>query len=370
MDGVAQTDDKGEFYVYPEDFYGTWNLSLRSKGLSEANTKIRLDRWFSPAPKNFAYDETVWRTAVGLMPPGTEDDPILKEIEHDSIWAFRIKEVTIKDKKRREHKKKELIHSVGMEIDRAIDRGEKIPYSVHDYLVERDKLYSFGKIDSAPVGTGEEFSTSPFEIAIDRTDDEGDRIKNLKYVTAPSMGGIDPDGRDIYENDYFFYYGKPYQANFFHFYEGKQESFDRITYQSGKKAYDITTKELTAKRAIRDVQKIVISGEEQRNYKYEFYMPIYIHPYEDYIMREMPGIRFTTFEGFSVPQDYFRHKIAADGIYRPEKYSHQCTLYWNPNVKTDEQGKAVIQFYNNSFCRKINISAEGITKNGMPVAAQ
>jgi hypothetical protein len=374
MDGVAQTDDKGEFSVYPEDFYGTWSLNLRSKGLSDANTKIRLDRWFSPAPKNFAYHETIWRTAAGLMQTETEDDPILKEIENDSIWAFRIREVTIKEKKRREHKKKELIHPVGMEIDRAIDRGEKIPYSVHDYLVEWDELYSFGKIDKArikngeEVGTGQEFSTSPFEIAIDRASKV--RMDNLKKVIFPSVGGIDPDGRDIYEEDYTFYYGKPHPANFFHFHEGKQETFDRITYQSGKRAYDVTIKELTAKRVIRDVQKIVISGEEQINFKTESYIPIYIYPYKDYVIREMPGIRHTTFEGFSVPQNYFHNKITADGIYRPEKYSHHRTLYWNPNVKTDEQGKASIQFYNNSFCRKIDVSAEGMTKSGMPVAVR
>jgi hypothetical protein len=349
MDGVAQTDDKGEFSIYPEDFYGTWTLNLRSKGLSEANTKIRLDRWFSPLPKVYAYHETDWRTAAGLkqMRTETEDDPILKEIENDSIWAFRIKEVTIKEKKRREHKKKELIHPVGMEIDRAIDRGEKIPYSVHDYLVERDKLYSFGKTDSE---TGIEYSSNPFLIY--------------------SGGKMDPDGHDVYAEGYTFFYGRPQMANFFHFYGGKQKTFDRIIYQIGKRVYDVTVKELTAKRVIRDVQKIVISGERRKRQIVGFYIPIYIYPYKDYVMREMPGIRFTTFEGFSVPLDYFHNKIAADGIYRPKKYSHHRTLYWNPNIKTDEQGKASIRFYNNSFCRKIDISAEGMTKNGMPVAAR
>jgi hypothetical protein len=366
MDGVTQTDNKGGFYVYPGDFYGTWTLSLRSKGLSGADTKIRLNRWFSPAPKNYAYSETVWKNGQGLEFGKTEmeDEPVIKEIQpdNDSIDRFfQIKDVVIIEKTRKK-KRKEYIHSVGMEIDRMIDLGEKIPYSVHDYLAERDELYAFGRFylkEPEDWEKGEDNTvTSPFDAVIDR--------KNILTLTVRKDSGKDGDGRDVYEDDYSFYYGKPHIAKFFHFHEGKREVFDRIAYPNGKRTYDITVKELTAKREIRDVQKIVISGVRQQDYKMESFTPIYIYPYKDYIMREMPGIRHTTFEGFSVPQDYFHNRIT-DEIYRPGKYTHHRTLYWNPDVKTDEQGKASIRFYNNDFCRKINISAEGITKGGTPV---
>jgi hypothetical protein len=33
-------------------------------------------------------------------------------------------------------------------------------------------------------------------------------------------------------------------------------------------------------------------------------------------------------------------------------------------VKTDSEGKATIEFYNNSSCTEMFISAEGITKDG------
>jgi hypothetical protein len=360
MDGVTKTDHNGEFYVYPDDLYGTWTLNLRSKGLSDANTKIRLDRWFSPAPKNYAYYETIWKNRDGRE--YDKDDPIIKEIpsDNDSIgWLFGIKDVVITEKSRK-NKKKEFIHPVGMEIDRAIDMGEKIPYSVHDYLAERDKIYAFGLKEDMEKGEDNSI-TSPFDAVIDR--------KTVLSFTNPDWGGKDGDGRDIYENGYSFYYGKPQIAKFFHFLEGKKEAFDRITYQSGKRAYDITVKELTAKRMIRDVQKIVISGIREKDYLTDLFIPIYIYPFKDGVMREMPGIRYTTFDGFSVPKDFFHNKTT-DGIYRPDKYSHHRTLYWNPNVKTDEQGNASIRFYNNDFCRKINVSAEGITKSGVPIIAQ
>jgi len=40
-------------------------------------------------------------------------------------------------------------------------------------------------------------------------------------------------------------------------------------------------------------------------------------------------------------------------------------LYWNPAVKTDKEGKALIQFYNNSSCKSFSISAETITPQGV-----
>jgi uncharacterized protein YfaS (alpha-2-macroglobulin family) len=48
----------------------------------------------------------------------------------------------------------------------------------------------------------------------------------------------------------------------------------------------------------------------------------------------------------------------------PPMEDFRRTLYWNPNVKTDKDGKATIEFYNNSSCTQMFISAEGITKDG------
>ena len=372
MDGVTKTDKAGEFYILPEEFYGQWTLNLRSAGLADA-TKIRLDRVFNPAPKNYAYSQTTWKNNDGKEQriETVEDDSIIKPIpsDNDSITrAFSIKTVEVKASKQK--KRKEYIHPVGQEIDLAIDRGEKIQNNVHDYLTQYDKLYSFGQVADAWMENGalvimEEVVTTPYDVDIDRryfTDDP-------KKKFPENRGGVDRDGRDYYQNHFSFFYDRPYLAKFFHFDDGKQEAFDRTTYRSGKRAYDITVKELTAKRDIRDVEKIVISGKRQQDGDNKIFTPIYIYPYNDYVMREMLGVRNTTFDGFSVPKDFF-HQKTGDEIYRPNNYERHRTLYWNPDIKTDTQGKVSVRFYNNSYCRKINISAEGITKTGTPIVAQ
>jgi hypothetical protein len=43
---------------------------------------------------------------------------------------------------------------------------------------------------------------------------------------------------------------------------------------------------------------------------------------------------------------------------------YRRTLYWNPALSTDEQGKAYICFYNNSRCKYPRITVETLTEDG------
>jgi hypothetical protein len=46
---------------------------------------------------------------------------------------------------------------------------------------------------------------------------------------------------------------------------------------------------------------------------------------------------------------------------------YRRTLYWNPEVTTDSTGCATLSFYNNGYSRSLTISAEGLTKDGVPI---
>jgi microcompartment protein CcmK/EutM len=48
----------------------------------------------------------------------------------------------------------------------------------------------------------------------------------------------------------------------------------------------------------------------------------------------------------------------------PPQQDFRRTLYWNPDIKTDANGKAKVEFFNNSTCQEMYISAEGITEDG------
>lgn len=76
------------------------------------------------------------------------------------------------------------------------------------------------------------------------------------------------------------------------------------------------------------------------------------------------GRRTTTVKGFTRPVQFYSPEYPDGPIEGSPDYRR--TIYWNPNVVTDENGHARVEFYNNSFTRKFTINAAGITASGIP----
>jgi hypothetical protein len=87
---------------------------------------------------------------------------------------------------------------------------------------------------------------------------------------------------------------------------------------------------------------------------------VYCYVKQDYGERKVKGIRYTSYQGFE-PVEVFQTE---DYGQMPPMNDFRRTLYWNPNLWTDENGKAHVEFWNNSTCTDMIISAEGITEDG------
>ena len=74
--------------------------------------------------------------------------------------------------------------------------------------------------------------------------------------------------------------------------------------------------------------------------------------------------RITTVDGYSRPYAFYSPEYPDGPIFGDVDYRR--TLYWNPNVITDEDGKAQVEFYNNSITKRFNVEAAGITSAGVP----
>ena len=72
--------------------------------------------------------------------------------------------------------------------------------------------------------------------------------------------------------------------------------------------------------------------------------------------------RHIIIQGFDYPVDFYSPDYSSQRPQEPTDYRR--TLYWNPNVKTDKHGKAVISFYNNCRETRVNVSVAGITPDG------
>lgn len=82
--------------------------------------------------------------------------------------------------------------------------------------------------------------------------------------------------------------------------------------------------------------------------------------------RELKNInsRVTTVDGFSSPYEFYSPQYTEAPIYGDVDYRR--TLYWNPNVITDVNGEAEVNFYNNSYSTGFCINGAGITASGVP----
>lgn len=71
--------------------------------------------------------------------------------------------------------------------------------------------------------------------------------------------------------------------------------------------------------------------------------------------------RQTTFDGYSPKVEFYSPQYPNGPIQGDADYRR--TLYWNPEVKVSN-GRAEVEFYNNSYTKGMYISAEGIKSNG------
>lgn len=74
--------------------------------------------------------------------------------------------------------------------------------------------------------------------------------------------------------------------------------------------------------------------------------------------------RITTIDGYSVPYGFYSPEYPDGPVLGDVDYRR--TLYWNPNVETDSTGTAQVEFYNNSYSTRFNISGAGMTTSGIP----
>lgn len=82
---------------------------------------------------------------------------------------------------------------------------------------------------------------------------------------------------------------------------------------------------------------------------------------------EYLGFRIN-FQGYTKPTEFYSPDYGNMPL--PEQTDYRRTVYWNPDVRTDEKGQAEIEFYNNGFSKKLNVSAEGITAGGTTITTK
>ena len=73
--------------------------------------------------------------------------------------------------------------------------------------------------------------------------------------------------------------------------------------------------------------------------------------------------RYMVLPGYAYLADFY-HPDYSTHRPSPEQADYRRTLYWNPNLKLDAEGKAQVQFYNNARTTRLCIEAAGLSPDG------
>lgn len=79
-----------------------------------------------------------------------------------------------------------------------------------------------------------------------------------------------------------------------------------------------------------------------------------------------PGIVNFKIPGFHKAREFYKPNYIKDN---PEKPDYRTTLFWNPKIILNEEGKSLIHFFTGDMTGTYWIKVEGITEDGRPVSA-
>ena len=328
MFGSVKTDSTGAYAIILPDIEGIWNMQLspQVKG-KEAEYRITVDRHFAP-PLRPLEDSEVRQIPVDTARIHRWQIAPQDEQEWQNMYeknATVMKEVNVKGKRKLDHydynaftntEDAEHFSEIYFDCEEAAediaDRGEEIP-ELTAWLVQ-----TAGRYREDSYGQGPNYSKDPGE--------EAAKIKHFPtwngrhvvwYVDNQPVGGI--------------WYPCPVLLD--------------------------------------EYQSVYISDSHGHN---EGNVTVYAYSYEhDTSKWSKPPktnrqTRYTHYYGYSPPSE-FKTEDYSD---IPPMPDFRRTLFWAPNLWTDADGKAHIEFWNNSSCTDMIFSAEGITKDGYFITGQ
>lgn len=334
LKGKAFTDSLGNYaFRINDDLYGYYNMDLLSRIEGEPKTfTITIDRQFRPSLRTIMKEES---QRIDVPQPNlfevkrtvsTDDD----EEEKNKPYRIQVgkrefltKTVKVKSKKsywtdpgigwygEDNARLYAQIYYDAEDISQGmLDRGEIVPV-IEQYLERVNPLFKVKDIN--------------------KTDSEGHLL--YQYV----------DGKRLIQNVY--YNDKP-----IHPIIGNYMSVPTPVHE-GESPREVYSPPIF----LDEVKSIYIShNPSSSDYR------IWIFPYPSFSTESKKGRRSTHFYGYSIPSKFEMD----DYTNLPSMEDFRRTLYWAPNLQTDVTGRATVEFFNNSSCKHIYVSAEGIGDAG------
>ncbi len=380
MSGKAKTDSLGRYSFKLPDCSGDWALQIKSEKEGEAqNYVIAIDRHFSPAMRLLSPYETE------MLPVGEcnffKNNQEEKEEEFVSITKKVHVLPTVKVKTRRilgdlhvswydedwAQSKASVYYDCDTYADEIADRGEELP-TFDTWLKSKNSLID-GVADPLP---SHQIFVQPTEIGVadanagkvlnlaKEADEHGSSPEHYKETLLSKSGEKPVFG---YDNG-LMYDRRPIVwivNNMFCCISGYKGT--RLTFTKTNNDTGILERPefLNEAKSVYFTENLTVLNDYIQSTDLMGANPViafvYTHPLFYF---KTKGLRKSHFYGYNMPTKFEME----DYSILPPTEDFRRTLFWDANVKTDQDGKAKVEFYNNSSAKEFFISAEGMTADG------
>ena len=322
--GNATTDAEGNYAFKMPFMDGEWKMNIYTtrdmkRGEKKKTYLVGIDRQFSPTPRY------ITPTEAEILHPLKPNAFVKKPIQ-DSEWEEEdefvpitkkdhvLQNVTVKAKKKRYftndnwYYKNENVgrygatvyYDIDRELDNYLDKGEKEP-TIFELLAKRNAYFNNPECKNLPRVS---FGSWPGHMAYDH--------KTIHWMVDNGDKGC--SGATTGENGC-----------------------------SGDWKFPIWPSE---------IKSLYIKPGDPAF--------IYLYRHQVFTTESNKGLRRTYFQGFNKASTFEMN----DYNVIPPMADFRRTIWWQPDIITDAQGKAKVEFFNNSTCEEMYISVEGMTEDG------
>lgn len=340
------TDENGSFGFAVEEFYDKWDMFISvTKDEKELDCRMRLDRASRPVVRAYTAADTYLphhsTMASDILHETAEKDPFL-QANPDSV--FLLDNVDIHGRKKYVDFLTFKAYNTEEDTEFYLDQG-KHSYMVRDYLQEKgyniDNTRYDGVVPDSLTRRDDVIAWSLEQCPINNR-----RVlwylhnENSQWMKSSYTPGFDIDMEDVKS---LIVYDSPFE------------------YLSIPFIKDIFSHEMI--QALNEPKKLNDITLSRGLYVIDITM------YPKGLRRsKVKGQRQTTFRGYTSGTEFYAPEYP-DGPIKGD-VDYRRTLYWNPALTTDAEGKASVTFYNNGYTEHFEISAEGITTDGVPMVKQ
>jgi hypothetical protein len=326
------TDKDGCFGFAVEEFYDKWDMFLSvTKDDKQLDCRIRLDRASRPAVRAYTPADTYLPQHIATLDTAlyaVEKDPFLQEIP-DSI--FLLDNVDIHGRRKYIDFLTFKAYNAEEDTEFHLDQG-KHTYMVRDYLAEKGYNIDYSIYDGVipeSLNTRDEVT----EWTLSQCPINNRQVlwylhnEDSKWMKGSYTPGFDIDMQDVKS---IIVYDSPFEYMSIPFVK------DVLPIETLLKLNEATPRGL-------------------------YVIDITMYP-KGFRSSTAKGQRQTTFRGYTTSTEFYAPEYP-DGPIKGD-VDYRRTLYWNPTLTTNEEGRAEVLFYNNGYSKQFSISAEGITPQG------